>query len=523
MSRNGKNFKTQISNFLLKTMFKHSSDNNNYNLSPLNAKKENSITSIEYLTFHTNESANKSNKIHFKKNKSIHLPKKHSKIKDNNTNCQSIKITKNNSKKKNLLLNKTNIKRCSSTSKTILNSLNSSNNFSKKCKIKEKKNNKIIKLFEKEQEDNRNKTKKNSNKKNYSKKLIKNKSINNIHTANINNFFNMKKLSNINNLSNNITINNNTMNKNQSNNNNFNHAHKNKNYFNNNTNIKLSECLFNSSKSKKKNICITTNNIDNNINNNILYINNITKPNANKNIQNKKIIHKTCINTPIESSRKIEYIIQLNKDIEVKDKEINNLKNIINEKDLYIKDLENKISTLNINKNVDEEYEKYSKIIMLNNVKNLTAENEELNKQIKDYKKKEIKMLSLLENMNKKGIDINHILNLFDKEEKNLINNNSINTNERIIKYDEIVLKTDATNTTNNTNNTFLPLNLNDEQKNISYKSCINLNQKLPGLQLKNINEYYNDNYYAQKKNENDNIKIQILNKYDCNIIKNNS
>jgi len=162
---------------------------------------------------------------------------------------------------------------------------------------------------------------------------------------------------------------------------------------------------------------------------------------------------------------------------------------------------------------------------MLKNVKNLTSENEELHKQIKEHKNKEIKLMKLLENINKKGIDINNILNMFDNVQNNDINisdinNSNLNTNERIIKYDEIVLKTDTTNNTNNTNNTFVPLNLNDEQKNISSKSCINLNQNLPVLPLKNINEYYNDNYYAQK--ENDNIQIQITNNYDCNIIRNN-
>ena len=133
--------------------------------------------------------------------------------------------------------------------------------------------------------------------------------------------------------------------------------------------------------------------------------------------------------------------------------------------------------------------------------------------------------MKLLENINKKGIDINNILNMLDKEQNNdinisEINNSNLNTNERIIKYDEIVLKTDTTNNTNNTNNTFVPLNLNEKQKNISSKSCINLNQNLPVLPLKNINEYYNDNYFA--KNENDNIQIQITNNYDCNIIRNN-
>jgi hypothetical protein len=302
-------------------------------------------------------------------------------------------------------------------------------------------------------------------------------------------------------------------------------------------------------KKKIKHLNITLNNIDNNnINNNNIFANNIfninTHPNSyiNKTIHKKINMHKTCINTPIESNRKTEQIMHLSKEIELKDNEINNLKCIINEKDLYIKNLENKISSLNVNKNVDEEYEKYSKIIMLKNVKNLTTENEELHKQIKEYKSKEIKMQKLIENMNKKGIDINNILELLDKEEENnamninlninsnsnsndINNSNSIlDNNERIIKYDEIVLKTDTTNNTNNTNNTFVPLNLNEKQKNISCKSCINLNQNLPVLPLKNINEYFNDNYFVKNNNnDNDNIQIQITNNYDCNIIRNNN
>ena len=138
MSRNGKNFKNLTSNFLMKTVYKKKPNNNDYNLSPLNIKNGNNITSIEYLTFCTNESTNKSNKKILKKNKINYLFKNYSKNKDNNAYSQSKKMTRNNSITKNLILNKTNIKRCSSTSKTNANSLNISNNFSKKYKIKEK-------------------------------------------------------------------------------------------------------------------------------------------------------------------------------------------------------------------------------------------------------------------------------------------------------------------------------------------------------------------------------------------------
>ena len=532
MSRNEKNFKNPPVKFLLKTMFKSSSINNNkFNLSPLNLKNNSNLANNEYISFYTNESTNKSNKSN-KKNlnqtKFNCLFRNNSMNKKNTINNHSKKMTRNNSNEKNITLNKINIKRCSLNSKTNTNSLNISNNFTKKYKTKEKKTNKILKLFIKEGDKNSSKSKINNSKGNISKKLIKNKSINNIHIKRDKNIFNLKNITNINNISN-ITIKNNKKSKN----NNYSHAYINKNYYTSNNSSGINS-LLHSSKHKIKNLSITIKNIDNNINNsNLFNVNTYTNSNISKNIHKKINMHKTCINTPIESFRKTEQIIQLNKEIESKEKEINNLKDKINEKDVYIKNLENKISSLNINKNVDEEYEKYSKIIMLKNVKSLTKENEELHKQLSEYKNKEIKMMKLLDNMNKKGIDINNILKILDKEENNTLNNNisniddinnnsGLNTNERIIKYDEIVLKTDTTNNTNNTNNTFVPLNLNDEQKNISSKSCINLNQNLPILPLKHINEYFNDNYYVQKENENNNIQIQITNNYDCNIIRNN-
>ena len=530
MSRNDKNFKNQPAKFLLKTMFKPSSINpKKFNLSPLNLKNNSNITKTEYLSFYTNESTNKSNKKNLNQNKINCLFRNYSQNKKNTINNNpSKKMTRNNSNEKNLILNKTNIKRCSSSSKTNTNSLNISNNFTKKYKIKEKKSNKILKLFIKEGEKNLSKSKINNSKGNTSKKLIKNKSINNIHITKDKSFLNIKRITNLNDISN-INI------KKEISNNKKNFAYINKNYYTSNNSSGINS-LLHSSKNKIKNLNIAINNIDtnNNIKNNIFNVNTYTHSNISKNIHKKINMNKTCINTPIESFRKKEQIMQLNKEIETKENEINNLKNIINEKDIYIKNLENRVSSLNINKNVDEEYEKYSKIIMLKNVKSLTKENEDLHKQLNEYKNKEIKMMKLLENMNKKGIDINNILNMLDKEEENNIINNpanineinnssELNTNERIIKYDEIVLKTDTTNNTNNTNNTFEPLNLNDQQKNISSKSCINLNQNLPVLPLKHINEYFNDNYYVQKENENDNIQIQITNNYDCNIIRNNN
>ena len=63
MSRNEKNFKNPPVKFLLKTMFKSSSINNNkFNLSPLNLKNNSNLANNEYISFYTNESTNKSNK-----------------------------------------------------------------------------------------------------------------------------------------------------------------------------------------------------------------------------------------------------------------------------------------------------------------------------------------------------------------------------------------------------------------------------------------------------------------------------
>ena len=272
--------------------------------------------------------------------------------------------------------------------------------------------------------------------------------------------------------------------------------------------------------SKNKNLSLTINYNDkknsHKISNKFIFTNiiNTNKQKSKKKKINITTFHKTCINTPIESFRRKEQIINLNKEIEAKEKEINDLKSIVNSKDLHIKNLEEKISSLNVTQNVDKEYEKYSKIIIVKNIKNLTIE---------------IKMLKLLQNMKKKGIDIDSILSQVNNDEKININLNSNNSNMTELnsnsnsnnKYDDIVLKTDTTNNTNITNNTFLPLNLNEEQKNVSHKSCINLAQNLPELPLKNINEYFNENYFSNQ-NGNGNIQIQIMNNFDCNILQDN-
>ena len=57
-----------------------------------------------------------------------------------------------------------------------------------------------------------------------------------------------------------------------------------------------------------------------------------------------------------------------------------NVEKKINEKDKYIKQLENKINCIKYNKLEEDEYEQYSKKMILRNIKDLTNENEELQK-----------------------------------------------------------------------------------------------------------------------------------------------
>ncbi len=148
----------------------------------------------------------------------------------------------------------------------------------------------------------------------------------------------------------------------------------------------------------------------------ILYIN--IKKYKNSNASRKlgspgpnKFIIKTNINSPLDSSRKQKQIIKLNKELINKNNEINNLKIRIKEQDKYIYDLENKIKSIRNNKQgEDEEYEQYSKKMILRNIKVLTNENEELHKQIKEYKEKEIKIMRALYYINKKGISIDEFL-----------------------------------------------------------------------------------------------------------------
>ena len=494
MSRNIKsNLKNPPAKLLLKTTYNpHSNNRNDCNLSPYHMKNNSNMTT-DYLSFNTNESTNKSNKKleygkmnYFYKNYKINSINK-DKDRYTHTQTQSKQMSRNNSKKNDLLCIKSNLKKSFSISKTNCNSLM----ISKQLKKQEKKSNKIYKLLLKESEKS-NKNKKSNKKIKSSNKFKTNKSSNNIHIHHGNKFLNSINTINFKTKPNNIMK--------------SDYTTKNFNYAKN-----IGENIFNhtsKNNSKNKNLSLTINYNDkknsHKISNKFIFTNiiNTNKQKSKKKKINITTFHKTCINTPIESFRRKEQIINLNKEIEAKEKEINDLKSIVNSKDLHIKNLEEKISSLNVTQNVDKEYEKYSKIIIVKNIKNLTIENEQLHKQVSEYKTKEIKMLKLLQNNNSNMTELNS-------------NSNSNN------KYDDIVLKTDTTNNTNITNNTFLPLNLNEEQKNVSHKSCINLAQNLPELPLKNINEYFNENYFSNQ-NGNGNIQIQIMNNFDCNILQDN-
>ena len=506
MSRNIKsNLKNPQAKLLLKTIHNtRVNTRNEYYLSPYNMKHNSNITT-DYLSFCTNESTNKSNKKignckmnYFYKNYKLNNINRE-KERYIQTQTQSKQLSRNNSNKKDLLFNKSSLKNSFSTSKTNCNSLMISKIQKKQKKI----NNKIYKFLLKEAERSDNKHRKSNSKIKKSNKFPKNKSTNNIHLSIKTNLINSQNI-----INNNIKTKKNKVNHNK--NNNF------ENSFNKN------------SMNKSKYFNLKVNHIDKNgphkINNTKILFENSIKSNGknNKNKLNMNQFNKTSINTPMESFRKKEQIIFLNQEIENKKNEINNLKSIVNEKDAYIKNLEEKISSLNVTQNVDKEYDKYSKIIIVKNIKNLTLENEQLHKQIQDFKNKEIKMMKLIENMKKSGIDFDNILNQINNKEEININlnskNSSINESLSSNKYDDVVLKTDTTNNTNITNNTFLPFNLNEEQKNISNKSCINLAQNLPELPLKNINDFFNENYFA--KNNNDKIEIQIVNNNDCNILQ---
>ena len=134
-----------------------------------------------------------------------------------------------------------------------------------------------------------------------------------------------------------------------------------------------------------------------------------TKKSGNPNINNYSI--KTNINSPLGSDRDEKQIISLNHELKNKNNEIDNLKKRIDEQNKYITELEDKIKCIIDNKiGQDVELEQYSKKMIVRNIKDLTNENEELHKQINEFKEKEIKIMKALYYLNKQGISIDSFL-----------------------------------------------------------------------------------------------------------------
>jgi hypothetical protein len=188
--------------------------------------------------------------------------------------------------------------------------------------------------------------------------------------------------------------------------------------------------ISNNSKSINKN---RKNNILNNEPNNLLLkksnTSKILKINIKKCCKNQKFVaklgnpnlniytNKTNINSPLGSDRDEKQIISLNHELTNKNVEIKDLKKRIDEQNNYITELEDKIKNI-IDAKVKEdiEYEQYSKKMIVRNIKVLTTENEELHKQINEYKDKEIKIMKVLYYLNKQGISIDSFLEKLNNE-----------------------------------------------------------------------------------------------------------
>ena len=141
----------------------------------------------------------------------------------------------------------------------------------------------------------------------------------------------------------------------------------------------------------------------------------ISKKSGNTNINNYSI--KTNINSPLGSDRDEKQIIILNHELINKNNEIDNLKKRIDEQNKYITELEDKIKCIIDNKiGEDIELEQYSKKMIIRNIKVLTNENEELHKQINEFKEKEMKIMEALYYLNKQGISIDSFLENVNNE-----------------------------------------------------------------------------------------------------------
>jgi len=133
-----------------------------------------------------------------------------------------------------------------------------------------------------------------------------------------------------------------------------------------------------------------------------------------------KFIIKTNINSPLGSDREEKQIMSLKKELKISNNEINDLNNRINEQNKYISELEEKVKNIIDNKlGEDIEYKQYSKKMIVRNIKDLTEENEELHKQIDEYKEKEIQIMKALYYINKQGISIDKFLEEINNDKTN--------------------------------------------------------------------------------------------------------
>ena len=195
----------------------------------------------------------------------------------------------------------------------------------------------------------------------------------------------------------------------------------------------------------------------------------------------KKISHvRTNINSPLNRSE----ILQ--SELEDKEKTINNLKEILNNKEQIINDLKNEITQLKNTKNEEDEYEQYSKKIMLRNIKSLTVENNDLRKELEIYKNKEIKIMSILYNLNKNGIPIDDLVNFAEDPNFN----------------------TDNTNITSS--NTFIPIYLKSNS-NINNFYDIKNDMNIPNLNFDNLNQKYNEDFILNNKNNKKNVPNNFI------------
>ena len=258
-----------------------------------------------------------------------------------------------------------------------------------------------------------------------------------------------------------------------------------------NQDLSINLTINNSLQQNFKNKNLTT--VINKNNHSRINSNSPNKNNKKNDLINKKISHiRTNINSPLNRSE----ILQ--SELEDKEKKMNNLKEILINKEKIINDLKNEIQILKNNKNEEDEYEQYSKKIMIRNIKLLTVENNDLRKELEIYKNKEIKIMSILYNLNKNGIPIDDLVNF--AQESNLNSQINLNNNE---KSDNIT-----------SSNTFIPIYIKSNS-NINNFYDIKNDMNIPNLNFDNLNQKYNEEFIQNKNNNNNNNNNYNNNNYN--------